>query len=39
MESPPDAAGWKAYLDDDGEAVPFCPGCASREFDEGRLGD
>ena len=23
--SPPDAAGWRAYLDDDGAAVTFCP--------------
>jgi hypothetical protein len=26
-----DAAGWRAYLDDDGQAVPFCPECAGRE--------
>jgi hypothetical protein len=31
-ESPPDAAGWRAYLDDDGQAVTFCPKCAEREF-------
>jgi DNA-directed RNA polymerase subunit RPC12/RpoP len=31
-ESPPDAAGWRAYLDDDGKAVTFCPECAAREF-------
>jgi hypothetical protein len=32
LESPPDAAGWRGYLDDDGAAVMFCPGCAAREF-------
>jgi hypothetical protein len=32
-ESPPDAAGWRAYLNDDGEAVTFCQECAAREFD------
>jgi hypothetical protein len=32
--SSPDAAGWRAYLDDDGQAVMFCPECAEREFDE-----
>lgn len=26
------AKGWRAYLDDDGQAVTFCPGCAEREF-------
>jgi hypothetical protein len=26
-----DAAGWRAYLDDDGQAVTFCPECAERE--------
>lgn len=31
-ESPPDAAGWRAYLADDGAAVTFCPKCAGREF-------
>jgi hypothetical protein len=31
--SPPNAAGWCAYLDDDGAAVMFCPDCATREFD------
>jgi hypothetical protein len=25
-ESEPDAAGWRAYLDDDDQAVTFCPG-------------
>jgi hypothetical protein len=30
--SPPDAAGWRAYLDDDDRAVMFCPSCAEREF-------
>jgi hypothetical protein len=30
-ESPPDAAGWHAYLDDDGH-VTFRPECADREF-------
>ena len=24
--------GWRSYLDDEGEAVPFCPDCAHREF-------
>ena len=33
-ESEPDASGWRAYLDDDGTAVMFCPGCAEREFEE-----
>jgi hypothetical protein len=28
----PDAEGWRGYLDDDGEAVMFCPDCAEREF-------
>jgi hypothetical protein len=32
LESPPDAASWRAYLDDDGAAVMFCPECAAREF-------
>jgi hypothetical protein len=32
VESPPDAAGWRGYLDDDGAAVMFCPDCAEREF-------
>jgi hypothetical protein len=31
-ENPSDAAGWRAYLDDDGKAVTFCPECAAREF-------
>jgi hypothetical protein len=31
-ESEPDAADWRAYLDDDGQAVTFCPECAEREF-------
>jgi hypothetical protein len=31
-ESEPDAAGWRAYLDGDGQAVTFCPECAEREF-------
>jgi hypothetical protein len=31
-ESPPDARGWAAYLDDDDAAVTFCPECAEREF-------
>jgi hypothetical protein len=26
------AAGWRAYLDDDGNVVVFCPECAEREF-------
>jgi hypothetical protein len=29
VESPPDAADWRAYLDDDGVAVTFCPECAT----------
>jgi hypothetical protein len=33
-KSEPDAAGWRAYLDDDGAAVTFCPECAGREFKE-----
>jgi hypothetical protein len=32
-ESPPDAEGWRAYLDDDCAAVMFCQVCAAREFD------
>jgi hypothetical protein len=28
------AVGWRAYLGDDDEVVVFCPGCASREFDD-----
>jgi hypothetical protein len=32
LESPPDAAGWRANLDD-GAAMMFCPECAAREFD------
>jgi hypothetical protein len=35
-ESPPDAKGWRAYLDDDGAAAMFCPECAAREFDADR---
>jgi rubrerythrin len=31
-KSPPDAAGWRAYLTDDDEAAAFCPECAAREF-------
>jgi hypothetical protein len=31
--SPSDADGWRAYLADDGDAVMFCPDCASREFE------
>jgi hypothetical protein len=30
----PDAAGWRAYLDDDGQAVTFCLAWDSREFGE-----
>src|SRR5262245_26595904 len=30
--SEPGASGWRAYLDDDGQAVMFCPECAEREF-------
>ena len=29
-ESSSDAAGWRAYLDDDGRAVMFCSECAAR---------
>jgi hypothetical protein len=32
LRAPPDAAVWRAYLDDDGTAVMFCPDCADREF-------
>ena len=28
-------AGWRAYLDDDGAAVTFCPECAELEFGDG----
>jgi hypothetical protein len=31
-ESPPDATGWRAYVNVHGEVVTFCPGCAEREF-------
>jgi hypothetical protein len=31
--SPPDAAGWRAYLNVDGEAATF-PACSAREFGE-----
>jgi len=24
---------WRAYLDDEGELLLYCPACASREFD------
>lgn len=27
-----EAKGWRAYLDDEGQAVTFCPECAEREF-------
>ena len=30
--SPPDGAGWRAYLDDAATAVMFCPVSAEREF-------
>lgn len=26
------AKGWRAYLDDEGQAVTFCPECAREEF-------
>src|SRR4051794_21548906 len=29
-----DAKGWRAYLNDEHEAVTFCPSCAEREFSE-----
>jgi hypothetical protein len=32
-QSDPDAKGWQAYLDDEDQAVAFCPDCAEREFD------
>ena len=28
-----DARGWRAYLDDEGQAVTFGPECAKREFE------
>jgi hypothetical protein len=31
-ESPPDATGWRVYLNVHGEAVMFCPNCVEREF-------
>jgi hypothetical protein len=34
LESPPKAAGWRAYLDD-GAAVMFCTECTEREFGAG----
>ena len=33
-ESPPDSAGWRAYLDADDTVAVFCPRCAEREFGE-----
>jgi hypothetical protein len=36
-ESPPDAAGWRAYLDDDGQAVTFCRTAPSERL-EGDVG-
>lgn len=33
-EAKDDAAGWKAYLTLDDEAVVCCPKCAEREFGE-----
>ena len=24
---------WRSYIDDDGNAIPFCPECAEREFE------
>jgi hypothetical protein len=30
--TPPDAAGWRAYLDDEDQAVTLGPDCAEREF-------
>jgi hypothetical protein len=32
--SEPEARDWRAYLDEDGQAVTFCPECAEREFGE-----
>ncbi len=26
------AEGWRAYLDDEGQAATFCPECAEQEF-------
>jgi hypothetical protein len=37
--SPPDAQGWRAYLDVDGETVTFCPACSAREFGAGHRQD
>jgi integrase/recombinase XerC len=34
-ESPPDAAGWRGYLDDDGAAIMFCPAPACPHGDGG----
>jgi hypothetical protein len=38
-QSEPDAAGWRAYLDDDDQAVTFCSECAEREFGKARRAD
>jgi hypothetical protein len=38
VESPPDARGWRAYLDDDDVAVVFCPECSAREFEDWEAG-
>ncbi len=29
-----DSERWRAYLDDEGQAVTFCPECAQREFSD-----
>jgi hypothetical protein len=29
---PPEARGWRTYLDDDEQAVTFCEECSEREF-------
>jgi hypothetical protein len=34
-EAPPQGRAWRAYLDDDGDAVMFCPECAERELGNG----
>jgi hypothetical protein len=28
-----DAEHWRAYLDEEGQLLLYCPACASREFD------
>jgi hypothetical protein len=31
-EAPPDASGWRVYLDDEDKPVTYCPACAAGEF-------